>query len=82
MDTLINDNAPAKLPKVARKNTLLQKWNVPMKGTKAKHLGRDTVRMMIAARKYNVTFAPLKISPALRAQLLAWQHIGVERRSH
>ena len=68
-----------KLLKVARKNTLLQKWNILMKRTKAKHLRRDTVRMMIAVRKYNVTFASLNISSALRAQLLTWQHIGIEK---
>ena len=78
-DTLINDLAPATLHSNARHNTFLQKWDVPTRGKRAQKLGEDTIRMLKAAHNHKLTFAPLNISQRLRAQLPAWQHIGVEK---
>lgn len=78
-DALINDLAPANVRPEARQNTFLQRWDVPTKGKRAKKLGSDTIRMLKAAQKHKLTFAPLNISRPLREQLPAWQHLGVER---
>ena len=37
------------------------------------------MRMLKAAHTYKLTFAPLNVSQALKEQLPAWQHIGVEK---
>jgi hypothetical protein len=71
-DALINDLAPTKLRPEARQLSFLQKWNVPTKGKRAQKLGNDTIRMLKAAHKYKLTFAPLNISRTLRSQLPAW----------
>lgn len=80
-DALINDLAPAKVLPEARQNTFLQKWNVPTKGKRVKNLGNDTLRMLKAAHTYKLTFAPLNVSQALKEQLPAWQHLGVEKEA-
>ena len=78
-DALVNDLAPAKIQPEARQNTFLQKWKVPTKGKRAKKLGNDTIRMIKSAHRHRLTFAPLNISQALRKQMPAWQHLGVEK---
>ena len=78
-DTLINDLAPAKIQPEARQNTFLQKWNVPTKGKRAKKMGNNILRMLKMANTHKLTFAPLNISQALRKQLPAWQHLGVDK---
>ena len=79
-DILINETTPASLDENTRVNAFLQRWNVPTKGKRAERLGGDTLRMIKAAIKHKVAFAPINISQELRGRLPAWQHIGVEKQ--
>lgn len=46
---------------------------------RAKKLGNDTIRMIKSDHRHRLTFAPLNILQALRKQMPAWQHLGVEK---
>lgn len=63
-----------------RANTFMQNWKIPTRGKRAEKLGEDTMRMIKAAHKHNVAFAPINILQELRKRLPAWQHIGVEKQ--
>ncbi|KAH9176241.1 hypothetical protein EDB89DRAFT_1846301 [Lactarius sanguifluus] len=78
-DILINETTPKNLNENTRVNAYLQNWKIPVKGKCADKLGKDTIRMIKAAKKHNATFAPINISKDLQEALPAWQHLGVEK---
>src|ERR1700744_3176183 len=70
---------PATLDEKTRQNTFLQKWDIPTIGKRANRLGKDTLRMIKAAKKYKAMFTPINLSKELREKLLAWRHLGEEK---
>ena len=80
-DVLINETTPLSLDENMRVNAFLQNWKVPTKGKRAERLGEDTLRMLKAAYKHNVAFAPINISHDLRERLPTWQHLGIEKQA-
>ena len=79
-DILINETTPPTLDETTRTNAFLQNWKIPTKGKRAERLGGDTIRMLKAAYKHDIAFAPINISKDLRERLPAWQHLGVEKQ--
>ena len=61
-DILINETTPASLDENTRHNAFLQNWKIPIRGKRAERLGKDTLRMVRAAKKHKVAFAPINIS--------------------
>jgi hypothetical protein len=80
-DILINETTPPTLNENTRSNAFLQHWKIPMRGKKAEKLGEDTLRMIKAAKKHQIAFAPINISQELRERLPSWQHLGVEKQA-
>jgi ribonuclease HI len=78
-DILINETAPPNLPDKAIDSSFLQKWSAPTRGKRAERIGEDTVRMLKIAKKYNVTFAPVRINNRLKEAMPAWLQIGHDR---
>ena len=78
-DILLNETTPLTLDQKTRQNAFLQTWDIPTTGKRADKLGKDTVRMIKAAKKYKATFAPINISRTLRENLPAWNHLGMEK---
>lgn len=78
-DILLNETTPATLDKKTRQNAFLQKWDIPTSGKRANKLGKDTIRMIKAAKKYKAAFAPINLSRELRERLPAWRHLGEEK---
>jgi hypothetical protein len=78
-DILLNETAPKNLPEEARVNTFLQKWEAPTRGKRANKLGEDTVRMLKKAKKYEATFAPVRIGKTLMESMPAWLHLGHQK---
>ena len=68
------NNAPTRI------NCFLQTWTPPQRGDRAATLDDDTVRMLRAAKTYNVNFAAIRLSTHLKTQLPAWYHLGSEKR--
>ena len=79
-DVLINETMPPTLDEETRINAFLQNWRIPTRGKRAERLGEDTTRMLKAAYKHNIAFAPINISQDLRERLPAWQHLGIEKQ--
>ena len=77
-DLTINAAAPPGISTLARFNSFLQSWNPPTRGPRLSLLNNDMVRMLGAARKHNTHFAPIRMTPHLRAQLPAWYHLNAE----
>ena len=80
-DILINETTPSNLDENTRNNAFLQHWKIPTRGKRAERLGEDTIRMIRAAKKHKVAFAPINISQELRKRLPVWQHLGVEKQA-
>jgi hypothetical protein len=78
-DLLINETAPPNLLNKAIENSFLQKWSAPTKGKWAEKIGKDTIRMLKIAKKYNVMFAPVRIHNLLKEAMPAWLQIGHEK---
>ena len=79
-DVLINETTPSTLDEDTRTNAFLQNWKIPTKGKRADKLGGDTLRMLKAAYKHNIAFAPINLSQDLRERLPIWQHLGIEKQ--
>jgi len=71
---LIHKLAPKNILKEAKANPFLQTWKPPSKGTCAGKLETEITNMLKITKKYNVTFAPLKISRNLSLELPAWHN--------
>ena len=78
-DILLNEMTPATLDEKTRQNAFLQKWTIPTSGKRANKVGKDTIRMVKAAKKHKATFAPINLSRELRESLPAWRHLGEEK---
>ena len=73
-DLIINASAPPGTSPLARINAFLQSWNPPTRGPRSTRMGNDITRMLKTAKKHGTAFAPIRLSPHLRAQLPAWYH--------
>jgi ribonuclease HI len=78
-DILINETAPKNLPRRAVANTFLQKWDAPTRGKRAERIGKDTIRMLKAANRYDVNFAPVRMTRNLKEAMPAWLNPGHEK---
>lgn len=78
-DILLHETTPATLDEKTRQNAFLQKWDIPTIRKRANRLGKDTLRMIKAAKKYKAMFAPINLSKELREKLPAWRHLGEEK---
>ena len=77
-DILLNGTSPAGLNEKTRQNAFLHKWNIPTSGKRAMSMGKDTTRMIKAAKKHKAAFAPINLSRELRERLPVWHHLGIE----
>jgi ribonuclease HI len=68
--------APKSVPNKTIVSPFLQSWEPPMKGERTTHLDAGTLNLLKTAKKYNVNFAPIKLSEDLKEKLSAWSHIG------
>ena len=75
-DILINASAPLGVSAVALVNTFLQMWRLPTKGPRADLLNKSIKRMLRVAKKFRTNLAAIRLSPKVRAALLAWYHPG------
>ncbi|KAA1470582.1 hypothetical protein DENSPDRAFT_774884, partial [Dentipellis sp. KUC8613] len=73
-DILINLVTPNTVNDLATLNTFLQTWSPPLTGKNSKVLSRDILDMLKTARKYNTSFAALKLTRSLQLQMPAWYH--------
>jgi ribonuclease HI len=78
-DALIYKTAPQNISTKTLINTYLHDWEIPARSPK---LTEDIQRMLAAARKHHIQFAPLKISERLKEQLPAWLHMGALPRTY
>ena len=79
-DMIIDAAAPPAISQKARANSFLQTWNAPTRGQRAAIMTSSIISMSKAAKKHNVTFAAIRLSPNLSAQLPAWYHISTNNR--
>ncbi|KAI0038392.1 hypothetical protein FA95DRAFT_1505719, partial [Auriscalpium vulgare] len=54
----------------------LQTWRAPTAGPNASLLPVDVRSLLTTARKYNVSFAALRLTRSLKRQLPSWYHLG------
>ena len=64
-----------------RINCFLQTWNPLQRGGRTTKLNEDTVRMLRAAKIYNVNFAAIKIDTRLKSKLPAWLNLAYKTRA-
>ncbi|KAH9835049.1 uncharacterized protein C8Q71DRAFT_676677, partial [Rhodofomes roseus] len=77
VDDLINRNVSPQAGAIrnnAKFNTFLQSWSPST--SKASHLPEYIKRMLKTAKKYNVSFAAVKLDERTKSQLPIWYHIG------
>ncbi|KAH9051428.1 hypothetical protein EDB87DRAFT_1571750, partial [Lactarius vividus] len=79
-DLTIAAVAPPGLSPLAIVNCFLQNWPPPTRGPRATKLGHDIARMLKTAKKYGTSLAAIRLSPSLRAKLLAWYHLESKPR--
>ena len=79
-DILINAAAPPGTSAVATINTFLQTWELPSKGPRVATMNQNIRRMLNIAKKYKTNLATIRLSPGVRATLLAWYHPGAATR--
>lgn len=75
-DAMVAENiqkAAGKVPSLARIQTFLQTWNV-----KTSALPEDLKRTWSVVKKYNVSFAALKLSRKMKKKLPMWYHLGAK----
>jgi ribonuclease HI/exonuclease III len=80
-DALIKMSAPKTIPKEITVSPFLQSWTAPSKGKRAEYLDKDTLKLIKTAKKFNVTFAPIRLSQTLKGKLPAWNHPGTTQRT-
>ncbi|KAI0043865.1 hypothetical protein FA95DRAFT_1497965, partial [Auriscalpium vulgare] len=54
----------------------LQTWRAPTAGPNAAQLPSDIRSLLSTAKKYNVSFAALRLTRSLKSQLPSWYHLG------
>ena len=79
-DLIIDTSMPQGMNAPTRINCFLQTWNPPQQGGRTNKLDDNTIRMLKAARTYNINFAAIKLSTHLKTQLPAWYHVALETR--
>jgi ribonuclease HI len=57
-------------------NPFLTAWDPPLRGPRANTLPNEIKSLLKTAKKFNVSFAPIKISKQIKKQLPTWHHIG------
>jgi len=82
MNIIINNLKPTGIDNTTDLNTFLQSWNPPTKGTRANNIPKEIINMLKVAKKYNVSFAPIKLSKQLKKQLPAWYHLGAPPKTY
>jgi len=81
-DTLINNLKPDGIRSPKDINLFLQTWNPPTQGPRTRGLPPELVLMLKTAKKFNISFAPMKMSKNLKSQLPAWFHLGTPPRTY
>jgi ribonuclease HI len=81
-DIIINNLKPTGISNTTDLNTFLQSWSPPTKGTRANNTPKEIINMLKIAKKYNVSFAPIKLSKQLKKQLPAWYHLGAPPKTY
>ncbi|KAG2046246.1 hypothetical protein BDR06DRAFT_899569 [Suillus hirtellus] len=69
-DIIINNLKLTGINNTTDLNTFLQSWNPPTKGTRANNIPKEIINMLKIAKKYNVSFTPIKLSKQLKKQYL------------
>ena len=78
IDVIIDAAAPKNTNPRARTNTFMQTWKPRTRGNQTIIHNEDILRMLKTAKKYNLTFASIRLSPRLKENLPAWYHPGTE----
>ena len=77
-DHLIDTAAPISTKAKARGIPFLQSWKPSTGGRRASKMGKEPIRMIKIAKKYNMNLEALRLTPQLRALLPAWYHMASE----
>jgi hypothetical protein len=81
MDLIINNIRPTH-GEDERTNPFLTAWTPPSRGPKITSLPREAQMLLKTAKKFNVSFAPIKLSKELKKNLPAWCHPGTSKNTY
>jgi ribonuclease HI len=81
-DVIINTLKPNGIRSQDDIASFLTSWDPPTQGKRVNRLPNTIINLMKTTRKYNVSFAPIKLSDSLKAQLPAWLHLGAPPKTY
>jgi len=81
MDLITNNIRPTH-GEDERTNPFLTSWTPPSRGPKIASLPQEAQMLLKIAKKYNVSFAPIKLSKELKKNLPAWCHPGTSKNTY